>query len=140
MKETEKINTPSKPLKQESPESQEQNPKIIRPINENSQNSSKNSPKNTLSKNISHRHNPPKNRHIPAHFLNSINITVYLSKVISPLSNFQTSRLKKLNELFKKKIFEIMNTENVFTKTRIFNNCFVNQIKNKDIEKTFEKS
>ena len=56
------------------------------------------------------------------------------------LSNFQASRLKKLNKLFKKRVFEIINIEDVLIKARIFDNCFVNQIKNEGIEKAFEKS
>ena len=55
-------------------------------------------------------------------------------------ANFQISRLKKLNKLLEKKIFEIINIKDLFTKTRIFENHFINQIKNEEIEKAFEKS
>ena len=40
-------------------------------------------------------------------------------------SNFQVSRLKKLNELLKKEVFEIINKEDVFVEIRIFNNRFI---------------
>ena len=40
--------------------------------------------------------------------------------------NFQVSRLKELNELFEKEIFEIINKKDVLVETRIFNSRFVN--------------
>ena len=61
-------------------------------------------------------------------------------KFISSFANFQTSRLKKLNELFKKEIFKIIHIDDLFTKARVFENRFINQIKNEEIEKAFEKS
>ena len=67
-------------------------------------------------------------------------ITIYVFKFISSFTNFQISRLKKFNELFEKKMFEIINIEDLFAETRIFNNRFINQIKNEETEKTFEKS
>ena len=57
-----------------------------------------------------------------------------------PFINFQTSRLKELNKLLEKKVFKIIYIDNLFTKARVFENRFVNQIKNEGIEKTFEKS
>ena len=59
---------------------------------------------------------------------------------MSSFANFQTSRLKKLNELFKKEVFEIINIKDLFIKTRVFENRFMNQIKNEKTEKAFEKS
>ena len=59
---------------------------------------------------------------------------------MSSLANFQTFRLKKLNKLFAKGIFEIINIKDLFIKTRVFENRFINQIKNEGIEKAFEKS
>ena len=61
-------------------------------------------------------------------------------KFISFFTNFQASRLKKLNKLFEKKIFKIINIKDLFIKTRVFENRFVNQIKNEGTEKAFEKS
>ena len=55
-------------------------------------------------------------------------------------ANFQISRLKKFNKLFEKRVFEIINIEDFFIKTRVFDNRFINQMKNKEIEKAFEKS
>lgn len=43
-------------------------------------------------------------------------------------------------ELLKKKIFKFVNKKNVFENARVFNPRFVNEIKNADIEKAFEKS
>ena len=45
--------------------------------------------------------------------------------------NFQTFRLKKLNELFEKGIFEIINIKDLFIEARVFENRFVNQITKK---------
>ena len=56
-----------------------------------------------------------------------------------PSINFQTSRLKKLNELLEKRVFEIIYIDDFFTKARVFESRFVNQMKNEGIEKTFEK-
>ena len=60
-------------------------------------------------------------------------------KSISPFINFQTFRLKKLNELFEKEIFEIINIKDLFTEARVFESRFVNQIKNEKTKKAFEK-
>ena len=55
-------------------------------------------------------------------------------------SQFQTSRLKKIMELFKKKIFEVIHHKNVFVNARIFNFQFVDEIKHSGTDKAFEKS
>ena len=55
-------------------------------------------------------------------------------------ANFQTFRLKKLNKLFEKKVFEIIHIDNLFAETRVFENRFINQMKNEETEKAFEKS
>ena len=68
------------------------------------------------------------------------NIIIYMFKPTSSHSNFQVSRLKKLNELLKKEVFEIINKEDVLAETRIFNNRFIDQVKNKDTKKVFKKS
>ena len=69
-----------------------------------------------------------------------IDITIYMFKFISSPANFQISRLKKLNKLFKKEIFEISNIKDLFTEARVFENRFINQIKNEETEKAFKKS
>ena len=61
-------------------------------------------------------------------------------KSISSLINFQTFRLKKFNELLEKGVFEIIHIDNLFIKARVFENRFMNQMKNEETEKTFEKS
>ena len=40
--------------------------------------------------------------------------------------NFQAFRLKKFNKLLKKRIFKIIYIDDFFTKTRVFENRFVN--------------
>ena len=69
-----------------------------------------------------------------------VDIIIYIFKFISSLVKFQTSRLKKHNKLFEKKIFEIINTKDLFIRALVFENRFINQVKNEEIEKTFEKS
>ena len=66
--------------------------------------------------------------------------TPSLFKSMSSSANFQTFRLKKLNELFEKEIFEIINIKDLFIETRVFESRFVNQMKNEETEKAFEKS
>ena len=61
-------------------------------------------------------------------------------KFIPPLANFQTFRLKELNELLEKRVFEIIYIDDLFIKTRVFESRFINQMKNEGTEKAFEKS
>ena len=42
------------------------------------------------------------------------------------LSNFRVSRLKKINNLLKKKVFKIINKQDVFVEIYIFNIYFIN--------------
>ena len=67
-------------------------------------------------------------------------ITIYMSKSIPPPTNFQASRLKELNGLLEKGIFEIIHIDDLSIKARVFENHFMNQVKNEGIEKAFEKS
>ena len=53
--------------------------------------------------------------------------------------NFRAFRLKEINGLLEKGVFEIINKEDVPVGTRIFDSRFVNQVKNKGTEKTFKK-
>ena len=69
-----------------------------------------------------------------------IDITIYIFRSISPFANFQTSRLKKLNGLLEKRIFEIIYIDDLFIGARVFESRFMNQMKNEGIEKAFEKS
>ena len=89
---------------------------------------------------ITLRRNPSRSRQRLTRFQNMINITVYITKSLSSSANFQTSRLKKLNELFEKGVFEVINIKDLFIRARVFENRFVNQMKNEGIEKAFEKS
>jgi hypothetical protein len=49
---------------------------------------------------------------------------------ISDKPLFVKSRRKKVNGLFEKNVFEIVNFLNIFNGTRIFNSKFVDKIKN----------
>ena len=87
------------------------------------------------------RRNSPRPRQRLIRFQNNIiDITIYMFKSLSPSANFQTSRLKEFNELFEKEVFEIIYIDDLFTEARVFESRFVNQMKNKETEKAFEKS
>ena len=53
---------------------------------------------------------------------------------------FIVSKQKKIDELLKKKIFKFVSISEIFQNTKLFNARFVNEIKNEDTEKIFEKS
>ena len=72
--------------------------------------------------------------------MTNIIIYIFKSSLSHSHSNFQASRLRKLNNLLEKEIFEIMNKQDIPAEARVFNSRFVNQIKNKGTEKVFEKS
>lgn len=50
------------------------------------------------------------------------------------------SRQKKKNSLLKKRIFEIVSILKMSKKIKIFNFCFINEIKNIKIANNFKKS
>ena len=129
---SEEIDSSIEPPAQESPETQAQNPEIIRPNSDNSQKSPEDSPEDTP-----HRRNPTRDRQLPTRFQHMADITVYITRP-GPSVNFQASRQKELNGLLEKGVFEIMNT--VPIGTRIFGSRFVDQVKNEGTEKAFEKS
>lgn len=62
------------------------------------------------------RRDPSRRRQPPTRFQNMADITIYMSK--PPLSNFQMSRLKELNGLLEKGVFEIMTKQDVPAETR----------------------
>ena len=84
--------------------------------------------------------NSPRPRQRLNYFQNMIDITIYMFNFMSSFANFQTFRLKKLNELFEKKVFKIINIKDFSIETRVFENRFINQMKNEETEKAFEKS
>ena len=88
------------------------------------------------------RRNSSRYRQLLTRYQNITNIIVYIFKLSlsHSISNFQASRLKKLNELLEKEVFEIINKKDVPAETRIFDSRFVDQVKNKGTEKAFEKS
>ena len=94
-----------------------------------------------LSKDSISRRNPPRPRQRLIRFQNNmIDIIVYMSRFMSPSANFQTFRLKKFNGLLEKGVFEIIYIDDLSTKARVFENRFMNQMKNEETEKAFEKS
>lgn len=56
------------------------------------------------------------------------------------LSQFTASRQKKIADLLKKNVFLVVDRKNVFDDARIFNSRFVDEVKNADTDKIFEKS
>ncbi len=59
--------------------------------------------------------------------------------IISIDSSFIAFRQKEIIDLFEKEIFLSVNKENVSANIRIFNSRFVDEVKNSDTEKAFEK-
>ena len=53
---------------------------------------------------------------------------------------FIDSKQKKISDLLKKKIFEFVNKRDVSSDIRVFNARFINEIKNENTKKTYEKS
>ena len=76
---------------------------------------------------------------------NQFNLSIFLlNKIDSSILSFRTlyakSKKKKINDLLNKRIFDVIILINVFTEIRLFNFCFVDEIKNSSISATFEKS
>ena len=53
---------------------------------------------------------------------------------------FINSKQKKISDLLKKKFFEFVNERDVSSDIRVFNARFVNEIRNENTKKTYEKS
>ncbi len=56
------------------------------------------------------------------------------------ISTFVESKRKKVNDLFKRQVFEIIIISKMSKNIRIFNFCFVDEIKHSDTSQTYEKS
>ena len=61
----------------------------------------------------------------------------YIDAALPPYTTFKQ---KEISELLKKKIFKLVNHAEIPSNARIFNARFVDEIKNADTEKAFEKS
>ncbi|KAI0999447.1 hypothetical protein K3495_g8752 [Podosphaera aphanis] len=68
-------------------------------------------------------------------------ITLYLYDTnLSPIPNFKASRLKELNGLLDRGVFEIVDKNCIPKNARLFGSRFVDTVKNQGTEKAFEKS
>jgi hypothetical protein len=86
-------------------------------------------------------------------YQNLINIIVFLQNddsfsnqfeeillfISSSISIFENSRRKEINDLLKKRVFELITIDAVLRNVRIFNFKFVNEIKHSDIADVYEK-
>jgi hypothetical protein len=83
-------------------------------------------------------------RRLLLRYQNFADITVFLQddEEISSIfiSTFVESRRKKINDLLKRQVFEIITISEVFKNVRIFNSRFVDEIKHSSISQTYEKS
>jgi hypothetical protein len=70
------------------------------------------------------------------YFASIVNV---IFNIISVDSSFTAFRQKEIVDLLEKKIFLSVNKKNVSANIRIFNSRFVNEVKNSDTEKAFEK-
>jgi hypothetical protein len=73
----------------------------------------------------------------PRKYLASIANVIF--NIISVDSSFTAFRQKEIVDLLEKEIFLSVNKKNVSANTRIFNSRFVDEVKNSDTEKAFEK-
>ena len=81
------------------------------------------------------------NESIDDHFNRSINDSnCFLIKNSFHSFQFIDSKQKKISDLLKKKIFEFVNERDVSSDIRVFNARFVNEIRNENTKKTYEKS
>ena len=76
---------------------------------------------------------------------NQSNLSIFLlNKIDFSILSFRIpyakSRRKEINDLLNKKIFDVMILTDVFSKVRLFNFYFVDEIKNLNISATFKKS
>jgi hypothetical protein len=83
-------------------------------------------------------------RRLLLRYQNFADITVFLQddeEISSTFtSTFVESRRKKINDLLKRQVFEIITISEVLKNVRIFNSRFVDEIKHSDISQTYEKS
>ena len=81
------------------------------------------------------------NKLIDNHFNQLINdLNCFLFKNSFYLFQFINSKQKEISDLLKKKIFEFVNKRDVSSDIRVFNARFINEIKNENTKKTYEKS
>ena len=80
-----------------------------------------------------------RNRRLSVRYQNFVDVIVLLqNETVS--SSFVESRRKEVNELLKKKCFEVVLIESVSEEIRIFNSRFVDEIKHEEMTAAFEKS
>jgi hypothetical protein len=86
-------------------------------------------------------------RRLSIRYQNFADITVFLQDDVNSssftsilTSIFVESRRKKINDLLKRQVFEIITISEMFKNVRIFNFRFVDEIKHSDISQTYEKS
>ena len=81
------------------------------------------------------------NKSIDDHFNWSIDDSnCFLIENLFHSFQFIASRQKKISDLLKKNVFEFINERNVSSNIRVFNARFVNEMKNENTKKIYEKS
>lgn len=53
---------------------------------------------------------------------------------------YTSFKQKEIARLLEKKVFQVVISKDVSSNTQIFNSCFINKIKNPDIDKVYKKS
>ena len=84
--------------------------------------------------NLAHIH------HLPTRFQNVADISVFLKNNNTSQLPFTESQCKKINGLLKKDAFKFVTILDILSGMRIFNSCFIDEIKNEEIATAFEKS
>ena len=85
------------------------------------------------------RQNPARTYRLLTRFQHMANISVFLKNDASQ-PPFTESRRKEINGLLDKDAFKVVSISDVPSRMRIFNSCFVDEIKNEGIATAFEKS
>ena len=85
------------------------------------------------------RRNPGCIYRLPTRFQHMANISVFLKNDASQ-PPFTKSRRKKINGLLEKGAFKVVSISDVPSGMRIFNSCFVDEIKNEGTATAFKKS
>ena len=86
------------------------------------------------------RRNPACIYYLPTRFQNVADISIFLKNDDISQLPFTESRYKEINSLLEKGAFKFVTISDISIKMRIFNYCFVDEIKNEGIATAFEKS
>ena len=130
------------------PEEEEEGPPVMQPVQQPLQPVAQ-PLQQTLQEPIRRGRGRPRKHPLPIPTVNTMDIVTEIEIFIGDpdrknLSShealYEQSRLKEINGLMDRDVFEFIKTADLPPKVRLFNSRFVDEIKNKDTDKAFEKS